>query len=145
MRVRRIFILAGIIVAIAAGAAIVAPAALEEWRSYSAASDDDIPRAPAGNRIKVEVLNAAGTRGLAMRATRHLRDLGYDVVGVGNAPASSTPLLVLDRSGNESFARAVAASLGGAPVEARPDSSRHLDVTVVVGAGWAPPRGPFDP
>ena len=42
-----------------------------------------IARAPAGQRVKVEVVNATTVRGLARRATRALRDRGYDVVAVG--------------------------------------------------------------
>jgi hypothetical protein len=32
-----------------------------------------------------------------------------------------------------------------APVETRPDSSRYLDVTVILGADWRPPPLPFYP
>ena len=37
-------------------------------------------RAPEGVRIRVQVLNATKTRGLARRATMLLRDRGFDVV-----------------------------------------------------------------
>lgn len=102
-------------------------------------------RAPAGVRIKVEVANATRTRGLARRATRVLRDLGYDVVDIGTAPEQRDSTLVLDRSGHPEWARLVAAALGGARVESRPDSSRYLDVTVLLGGAWVPPPDPFDP
>lgn len=107
-------------------------------------------RAPEGVRIKVQVLNATRTRGLARRATRRLRDGGFDVVETGTASAvagqaSLDSTLVLDRSGHPEYARRVAAALGGARVEARPDSSRYLDVTVLLGASWRPPPGPLDP
>jgi hypothetical protein len=32
-----------------------------------------------------------------------------------------------------------------APVVSRPDSSRYLDVTVLIGADWRPPSLPFHP
>jgi hypothetical protein len=102
-------------------------------------------RAPAGERIRVEVLNATRTRGLARRATRHLRDRGFDVVAMGNADATRDSTLVLDRAGNAEWARLVAEALGGARVESRPDTSRYLDVTVLLGASWTPPAEPFDP
>ena len=102
-------------------------------------------RAPRGVRIKVEVANATRTRGLARRATRVLRDLGYDVVDIGTAPEQRDSTLVLDRSGHPEWARLVAAALGGARVESRPDSSRYLDVTVLLGGAWVPPPDPFDP
>ena len=102
-------------------------------------------RAPAGVRIRVEVLNASPVRGLARRATMHLRDRGFDVVASGTARERRDSTLVLDRSGNPDWARLVAEAMGGARVESRPDSSRYLDVTVLVGAAWRPPAKPFYP
>jgi hypothetical protein len=81
-------------------------------------------RAPAGTRIRVQVLNATKTRGLARRATFFLRDRGFDVVEVGTTAEGSDSVVVLDRSGHPEWARLVAQALGGARVEARPDSSR---------------------
>lgn len=101
--------------------------------------------APAGERIRVEVLNATRVRGLARRATMHLRDRGFDVVFVGTSRESRDSTLVLDRSGRPEWASLVAQALGGARVEAAPDSSRYLDVTVLVGASWRPPAEPFYP
>ncbi len=101
--------------------------------------------APAGVRIRVEVLNATRVRGLARRATMHLRDRGFDVVTVGTSRETRDSTLVLDRSGHADWAALVARALGGAPVEQAPDSSRYLDVTVLVGATWRPPAEPFYP
>ena len=101
-------------------------------------------RAPAGVRIKVEVLNATTTRGLARRATSFLRDRGFDVVGSGTVRAARDSTLVLDRSGHPEWARLVAKALD-APMESRPDSSRFLDVTVLLGGNWRPPPFPFYP
>ena len=100
---------------------------------------------PDNVRIKVEVLNASGQRGLARRATFALRDAGFDVVRFANDPERRDSTLVLVRSGNEDWANLVARALGGARVEARPDSSRYLDVTVLLGADWRPPSKPFHP
>ena len=102
-------------------------------------------RAPDGVRIRVEVLNATRTRGLARRATRQLRDRGFDVVGTGNADARRDSTVVLDRSGHPEWAQLVADALGGAAVESRPDSSRYLDVTVLLGASWTPAPEPLHP
>ena len=104
-------------------------------------------RAPSGVRIRVEVLNATTARGLARRATTLLRDRGFDVVGVGTTPARERgdSTFVLDRSGHPEWAKRVAAAMGGVRVISRPDSSRYLDVTVLVGAGWRPPAQPFHP
>jgi hypothetical protein len=101
--------------------------------------------APAGVRIRVEVLNATRVRGLARRATMHLRDRGFDVVSVGTSRDTRDSTVVLDRSGQPGWAQLVAKALGGARVEAAPDSSRYLDVTVLVGATWLPPAEPFYP
>jgi hypothetical protein len=104
-------------------------------------------KAPAGVRVRVQVLNATTTRGLARRATELLRDRGFDVVEVGTATARDRgdSTFVLDRSGHPDWANRVAAALGGASVLSRPDSSRYLDVTVLVGATWRPPAQPFHP
>ena len=101
--------------------------------------------APAGVRIRVEVLNATRVRGLARRATMHLRDRGFDVVNVGTSRDTRDSTLVLDRSGHPEWAQLVAKALGGARVDRAPDSSRYLDVTVLVGATWRPPAEPFYP
>ena len=101
--------------------------------------------APAGQRVRVQVLNATSVRGLARRATIHLRDRGFDVVEMGTSPEQHDSTLVLDRSGHPEWARRVADALGGARVEARPDTSRYLDVTVLVGRSWRAPAEPFNP
>jgi hypothetical protein len=92
---------------------------------------------PVG-RVRVEVLNASGVPGLAAQGRTLLRDVGYDVVQVGNAagfaPDSS---LVLDRVGRMETARAVADEIGIPRVYARPDSNLYVDVTVVLGRDWA--------
>ena len=101
---------------------------------------------PDNVRIKVEVLNASGQRGLARRATFALRDAGFDVVRFANDPGPPRDsTLVLARSGKEDWANLVARALGGARVESRPDTSRYLDVTVLLGADWRPPTKPFHP
>jgi hypothetical protein len=101
--------------------------------------------APEGVRIKVEVVNATRTRGLARRATLFLRDAGFDVVRFTTDTARRDTTLVLDRSGHPDWAARVAKALGGARVESRPDSSRYLDVTVLLGTTWRPPSEPFYP
>jgi len=101
-------------------------------------------RAPAGVRIKVEVLNATATKGLARRATLYLRDRGFDVVGSGTTRPTRDSTLVLDRSGHPDWAILVARALN-ARMESKPDSSRYLDVTVLLGGNWRPPALPFYP
>lgn len=98
-----------------------------------------------GERVRVQVLNATTTRGLARRATMHLRDRGFDVLEIGTANEQLDSTLVLDRSGHPEWARRVADALGGARVETRPDSSRYLDVTVLLGRSWRAPAQPLYP
>jgi hypothetical protein len=96
-------------------------------------------------RVRVQVLNATRTRGLARRATRYLRGRGFDVVEMGTVREQRDSTLVLDRSGHPAWAGLVAAALGGTRVETRPDSARYLDVTVLLGASWRPPAEALDP
>lgn len=100
--------------------------------------------APPGVRIKVEVLNATSTKGLARRATTYLRDRGFDVVETGTSTKQLDKTVVLDRSNHAEWARLVA-MVFGAEVQEKPDSLRYLDVTVLVGADWRPPALPFYP
>ena len=101
-------------------------------------------RAPEGTRIKVEVLNGTKTKGLARRATLYLRNRGFDVVGAGTETEPRATTVVYDRSSHPEWARLVARALN-APVVNKPDSSRYLDVTVILGADWRPPALPFHP
>jgi hypothetical protein len=147
-----------VLAALALGA--VSAAGVRVWRGRGAAGafvgpatpgpstpaiTDTLARAPSGERVKVEVVNATRVRGLARRATRALRDRGYDVVALSTAGEQRDSTLVLDRSGHPDWARRLARAMGGARVEARPDSSRYLDLTVLVGRAWRPPPDPLDP
>ena len=135
------------LVALGAGAWLVrgGPAAEPGSVADDAPVIHDSLRAPPGARVRVQVLNASGIRGLGRRATIVLRDRGFDVVEVGNAPQRRDSTLVLDRSGHGDWAGLVAGALGGAAVEARPDTSRYLDVTVLLGAAWRAPAQPLNP
>jgi hypothetical protein len=147
MKRPRAAILIGAVLAIVAGTATVyflTARGTLHGTPRSAASAPDA-RSPEGARIRVEVLNATKTRGLARRATMHLRDRGFDVVFAGTSREQRDTTLVIDRSAHPEWAWLVGQAMGGAPVEARPDSSRHVDVTVLVGASWRAPAEPFYP
>jgi hypothetical protein len=103
------------------------------------------PTAPPNTRVRVEIVNATRTRGLARRATRLLRDRGFDVVTYTTSGTTQDTTLVLDRTNHADWARLVGQALGGARVEARPDTSRYVDITVVIGTTWRPPPQPFSP
>lgn len=100
---------------------------------------------PDSVRIKVEVLNASGIRGLARRGTFHIRDLGFDVVASGNHTERLDSTVVIVRSGRMEWGELAAKALGGARIEARPDSSRYLDLTILLGVSWRPPSETFHP
>lgn len=115
-------------------------------RSDHARVSDTSAMAPPGVRVRVQVINTTRTRGLATRATRLLRDHGFDVVEVGTGGPAADTSLVLDRSGHPQWAATVARVLGpAARSESRPDSSHYLDVTVLLGSAWRPPSQPLDP
>jgi hypothetical protein len=119
----------------------------ERARSAASPSQPDTPadaKAPPGIRIKVEVLNATTTKGLARRATLFLRDRGFDVVAIGTAREQRDATIVIDRSKHPAWAQLIANAMG-ATVTSRPDSSRYVDATVLVGASWHPPAQPFYP
>ena len=127
------------------------------WRGSSSSDDSGgsgrtlfapQERAPEGVRIRVEVLNATATPRLAQSATRLLRDRGFDVVATGNNATRLDSTLVLDRTNHPEWARLVASVLGrsgSGAVELRPDTSRYVDITVLLGAEWTPPAKAFYP
>lgn len=134
------------------GAAIVGAAM---WRSRQAsgsvtpelsATAPGVRRlVPEGTRIRVEVLNTTDIRGLGRRATLHLRDAGFDVVRFAGQGPSRDSTLVLDRTGHPAWAELAAEALGGATIDALPDTSRYVDLTVLIGRSWRAPAKPFHP
>jgi LytR cell envelope-related transcriptional attenuator len=142
MKRARILIVALVaIVVLGAGAA----ASLRRHRPAEAIAVAAESRAPDGVRIRVQVLNSTKTRGLARRATLLLRDHGFDVVDMGTVGGQRDTTVVLDLSGHPDWAHRVARAIGGARVETRPDTSRYLDIAVVLGTTWRPPTEPFYP
>ncbi len=102
-------------------------------------------RAPDDLRVRVEVFNASARRGLGRRAMLYLRDQGFDVVSLGTQSGARDTTLVVGRGMHVAWARLVARALGAARMEARPDSSRDVDVSVYLGSTWRPPAQPFYP
>ena len=116
------------------------------WPGVAPRTGYNTAMAAPGVRIRLQVINTTHTRGLATRATRMLRDHGFDVVEVATGGPLRDTSLVLDRSGHPAWAATVARVLGPvARSESRPDSSHYLDVTVLLGSAWRPPAKPLDP
>jgi hypothetical protein len=102
-------------------------------------------RAPNGTRVRVQVLNSTKVRGLARRATMVLRDRGFDVVETGTSTTTRDTTVVYDLSGHPDWATRVARAFIPSRVETRLDSSRYLDVAVLIGTTWRPPAKPVYP
>jgi hypothetical protein len=103
------------------------------------------PKWVTGTRITVEVINATKVRGLARRAARALRDQGFDVVSTGTNKEQFDSTQVLARTGHRDWAERAAKAMGGGTVLMRPDSSRDVDLSVLVGTAWRAPAQPFYP
>jgi LytR cell envelope-related transcriptional attenuator len=134
-----------LVVVVLSALVVIVAAASERSRGGPKAAVALTVRAPDSARIRVQVLNGTTTRGLARRATMVLRDHGFDVVETGTVSDTRDTTLVLDLSGHPEWARRVARVLGVARIEARRDSSRYLDIAVVLGATWRPPAEPLHP
>lgn len=107
---------------------------------------DTAARAPQGERIRVRVLNGAGTAGLARRGMQLFRDYGYDVVDYANAPAPSDSTIVEVDPRTRAWSDRITRVLGGAVVvRERATPLPYVDVTVTLGADWKPPAQPFRP
>jgi calcineurin-like phosphoesterase len=110
--------------------------------SDASTAEEPVPDV-AGERVRVEVLNAAGVPGLARDATERLREAGFDVVLYGNATGFGPDTSwVLDRVGRPEAAERVAEALGIGQVRTAIDSTLYLDVSVILGRDWA--KAPAD-
>ncbi len=98
------------------------------------ATADRERRIPGANSIQVQVLNASGNDGMALRLTDFLRSRGYDVVDIGNA-AGTARTAVVDRSGKPGAATGLAEAMGlkDPLIRRQIDQKLLLDVTVVLG------------
>lgn len=106
---------------------------------------DTAAMAPAGERVRIRVLNGAGISGLARRGTQHLRDYGYDVVDYGNASGDAERTYVEVSAESERVGARVARALGVEDVRRADKPLAHVDVIVVLGSDWQPTSQPFRP
>ena len=122
------------IVGLTALAALAALAACHQANDRPAF---DVP-GEDGPRIVVEVLNTTGKSGLARIGTRVLRRAGIDVVSYGNAASEgdhgSDSTRILVRRGSREAGERVRRALKVGSVVMRPDSTRLVDVSVLLGA-----------
>lgn len=84
--------------------------------------------------IRLEILNGTEQIGLAARTAELYRGFGFDVVAVGNSARSDVETtMVIDRTGNETFARRTADVIRARATDVQPDGPAAVDVTVVLG------------
>jgi LCP family protein required for cell wall assembly len=94
----------------------VKPKAAASAKPTAPASPSTPAVSPASVRVKV--LNAAGTAGLAAQASNSLTQGGYQVVGTGNATEPSSATIIQYSSADEAgAARALAAAVPNAQVQ----------------------------
>ena len=86
------------------------------------------------------MLNATGKQGIARVGTRTLRRRGVDVVFFGNADTTADSTRLLVRRGSAERADEIRQLLGTGKIEASPDSTRRVDVTVILGKDWKAPE-----
>lgn len=133
--------------AILAGPGSAPAATVESARAGATAPGSPAPASSAAgaaaervdptNRIKIEVLNGAGERGLARQFADRLRLLGFDVVATGNADHFDHEVThVVDRSGRLGAALEVARGLSTDSLAVVLDPELYLDASVVVGSDW---------
>ena len=134
-------LLAALLIAIGA----VARLYLRSGPRIRAAANKIVRVVPEGAHVRIEVLNATDTKGLARRAMNVMRDAGFDVVFFGNTSERADTTLILDRSGHSAWAALAARAMGRAHVEQKADTTRFLDLTVLVGRNWTPPLEPLYP
>lgn len=140
-------------------AAVVLSVASAAW--WTTRDNDDLPlstaeavaeldpdaMAPEGERVRVRVLNATTTSGLARRLTNLARDLGYDVVDYGTESLDRREVTtIVVHTGQTEWARRLARGIGADSIEPSTDTLRYVDLTVLIGTDWKPPASqPFRP
>jgi len=90
------------------------------------------------SKIQVNVLNACGKSGLAAKVRNQLRELGFDVVEIGNYHSNVEESIVIDRLGDRLSSYKVSRALGinESAITQKIDSSLYLRSTVVIGSDY---------
>lgn len=101
----------------------------------SAEIDDNVFKYRAEEVIQVNVLNGCGVSGLAGRAENYLRELGFDVVEIGNYDTMISETIIIDRVGDHASAKKVAKAIGLAETRiiTKIDSTLYLRASIVLG------------
>ncbi len=84
-------------------------------------------------RITAEVWNATNKRGMALKLTRYLRKRNVDVKRHGNFGTHRKHTQIISRTGDLKQALAIARIIGCRNIKTELDSSRMVDVDVIIG------------
>jgi hypothetical protein len=93
-----------------------------------------------GKILQCDVLNGCGAKGVSARVTTYLRSKGFDVVEMKNYKTFGIPhTIVVDRVGDLSAARRIAAALGvsTANVIQQLNPDYFVNVSVIIGADYS--------
>ena len=87
---------------------------------------------------RIQILNGTSAAGAANKAADFLREKGFDVKDIGNAPTANYPsTLVVSRTKDMSVARQVAAALGVEKLVLLRTGDEMYDVTVFIGPDFS--------
>ena len=89
--------------------------------------------------IQLNVLNASGVPGIASKTRNHLRQLGFDVVEIGNYDMLMDSTIIIDRLGDRtsSYKLSKAVGLDERRIETVIDSSLYLRATLILGKDFS--------
>lgn len=89
--------------------------------------------------IQLNVLNASGVPGIASKTRNHLRQLGFDVVEIGNYDILVDSTIIIDRLGDRtsSYKLSKAIGLDESKIETVIDSSLYLRATLILGKDFS--------
>jgi hypothetical protein len=135
-----------------AGGVVVTIVAAVLWSSVrsrqASARSQPVAQLPLPRRVTVEVRNTTRASGIARAATAAVRAAGLDVVQSGGADSAQRGRArneVLVRRGDTTGVGRVVAALGQATVIDAPDSSREVDLTVLIGTDFIRAKPPAKP
>ncbi len=88
--------------------------------------------------IQINIFNACGKTGLASKAQKMMRSLGFDVVETSNSNNQLAQTIIIDRVGDRVSALKVAYAIGVADslVKTELDSTLYLRTTVLLGKDY---------
>lgn len=91
------------------------------------------------NTIQLNVLNASGESGIASKTRNHLRQLGFDVVEIGNYESVIDSTIIIDRLGDRlsAFKLSKAVGLEENKIQTVIDSTLYLRATLVLGKDFS--------